>query len=66
MTAFGDPWLRVVRETMRGYALARVRAETIVEIGRLDADGVILGASALPLANELGSLLPPAPGRAPA
>lgn len=61
MTAFGDPWLRVVRETMRGHALARLTAETSVQIGRLDADGVILGASALLLTNELGLLLlPPA------
>jgi predicted NBD/HSP70 family sugar kinase len=63
MTAFGDPWLRVVRETMRGHALARLTAETSVEIGRLDADGVILGASALLLTNELGLLLLPVADR---
>ena len=60
MTAFGDPWLRAVREAMRGHALARLTAATSVRIGRLDADGVILGASALLLTNELGLLLLPA------
>ena len=65
MTAFGDPWLRVVRETMRGHALARLTAETNVELGHLDADSVILGASALLLTNELGLLLLPAAAERP-
>ena len=63
MTAFGDPWLRVVREAMRTHALALLAAETNVEIGRLDEDGVFLGASALLLTHELGLIPLPSAGR---
>ncbi|MGZ6271342.1 MAG: ROK family protein [Candidatus Limnocylindrales bacterium] len=63
MTAFGDPWLRVVREAMRTHVLALLAAETNVEIGRLDEDGVVLGASALLLTHELGLIPLPSAGR---
>ena len=51
---FGDPWLDVVRDTMRKGALGLLAKDTTVEIGRLHDDGVVLGASALLMTRELG------------
>jgi len=50
----GEPWLGAVRETMRTSALGLLADQTTVEIGRLHADGVVLGASALLMTRELG------------
>jgi predicted NBD/HSP70 family sugar kinase len=64
-TELGDPWLAAVRETTRTSALALLAAETTVEIGELHDDGVVLGASALLMTQELGlrlSALPTLPG----
>ena len=57
VTAFGDPWLQVVRDTMRARALPVLAAGTSVDIGRLGDGAVVLGASALLLAQELGLFL---------
>lgn len=51
---FGETWLTAVRETMLASALGLLADETTVEIGRLHADGVVLGASALLMTRELG------------
>ncbi len=61
---FGEPWLAAVRETMQSSALKILADDTTVEIGRLHADGVLLGATALLMTRALGlSLagLPPDP-----
>ncbi len=61
---FGEPWLAAVRETMQASALKILADDTTVEIGRLHADGVLLGATALLMTRALGlSLagLPPDP-----
>ena len=47
MTRFGEPWLRVINETVSQTALARLAVETQIEIGCLGENVVILGASAL-------------------
>lgn len=59
VTVLGDPWLEVVRATMRSRVLPLLAAETSIEIGGVDADAVVLGASALLLTRELGLLLLP-------
>jgi N-acetylglucosamine repressor len=51
---FGEDWLAAVRATMHASALGLLADETTVEIGRLGADGVVLGASALLMTRELG------------
>jgi len=61
---FGESWLAAVRETMQASTLKILADETTVEIGRLHADGVLLGATALLMTRALGlSLagLPPDP-----
>lgn len=58
-TVLGESWLEVVRATVRSRALPLLAAETSIEIGRVDADAVVLGASALLLTRELGLLLLP-------
>ncbi len=52
--AFGQPWLAAVRESMQASALELLANDTTVEIGRLTAEGVVLGASALLMTRELG------------
>jgi N-acetylglucosamine repressor len=51
---FGDPWLAAVRDTMRRSALPLLANPTVVEIGSLGENGVVLGASALLMTRELG------------
>jgi predicted NBD/HSP70 family sugar kinase len=51
MTRFGKPWLDAIAETMSHAALTGLVEETTVEIGRLEGNGILLGASAL-LANN--------------
>ncbi len=51
---FGQPWLAAVRTAMQQSALGLLADQTTVEIGRLHADGVVLGASALLMTHELG------------
>ena len=51
---FGEPWLAAVRETMQASALKILADETTVEIGRLHADGVLLGATGLLMTRALG------------
>ena len=51
---FGEPWLSAVRETMEASALGLLARDTTIEIGRLHADGVVLGATALLMTRELG------------
>lgn len=59
MTAFGEPWLTTVRREAHRSALALLADETRIEIGRLEADLVPMGAAALLMIHELG--LVPAP-----
>lgn len=54
VAAFGQVWLDAVRESMRESALPLLAERTTVEIGHLDEDGVVLGASALLMTRELG------------
>ena len=51
---FGEPWLSAVREAMAASALGLLADTTTIEIGRLHADGVVLGATALLMTRELG------------
>jgi len=51
---FGEPWLTAVRETMEASAFGLLANDTTIEIGRLHADGVVLGATALLMTRELG------------
>lgn len=60
MAVLGEPWLETVRATVRSRALPLLAVDTSIEIGRVDADAVVLGASALLLTRELGLLLLPA------
>lgn len=59
LTVLGEAWLETVRATVRSRVLPLLAAETSIEIGRVDADAVVLGASALLLTRELGLLLLP-------
>ncbi len=54
MTRFGQPWLDAIRQEMLKRSLAKLAQGTQVEIGRLEPNVVILGASALLLTRELG------------
>ena len=47
LTRFGDPWLEVVRKAMRKTSLYGIAADTRIEIGKLDCNGFILGATTL-------------------
>jgi N-acetylglucosamine repressor len=51
MTRFGRPWLEAVRAKMSQGTLSKLAEGTSVEIGRLDYQGCMLGASALTLLN---------------
>lgn len=51
MTCFGQPWLEAIRETMLQTSLFSLAKNTTVEIGQLDENGIILGASALLMSN---------------
>ena len=54
VTAFGDPWLEVVRHEARERSLPLLGRETDVEFGIAREDVVVLGASALLMTRELG------------
>jgi predicted NBD/HSP70 family sugar kinase len=58
LTRFGSPWLEAIRETMLRTSLFGIASDTRVEIGRLDRDGIILGATAL-LASDYSLLFSP-------
>jgi predicted NBD/HSP70 family sugar kinase len=62
VTCFGQTWLDVIREEMVKRSLALVAGETEVEMSSMGQDIVILGASALVLAYELGLFTPMADG----
>ena len=49
MTRFGNFWLAAVRERAARTALSKLAENTSIEIGRLDYQGCMLGASALNL-----------------
>lgn len=51
MTRFGQTWLEVVQQTMRQTTLARLEADTNIQISALRDNDVILGASALLVGN---------------
>jgi N-acetylglucosamine repressor len=51
MSPFGEPWLEAVREAMMHSSLSKPAQDTVIEIGELNGDGIILGASAI-LANN--------------
>jgi predicted NBD/HSP70 family sugar kinase len=51
LTRFGAPWLEAIRETMLKTSLFGIANDTRVEIGMLDRDGIILGATALLSSN---------------
>ena len=51
---FGEPWLTAVRDEATRGALPLLTRETVIEIGELHDDGVMLGASALLMTQELG------------
>ncbi|HET7027848.1 MAG TPA: ROK family transcriptional regulator [Candidatus Limnocylindrales bacterium] len=53
-TAFGTPWLEIVRRETREHALPLLARETEVEFGRTHEQVVALGAGALLLTRELG------------
>jgi glucokinase-like ROK family protein len=55
MTCFGEPWLEAIRESMFRATLSKLAQDTLVEIGQLGGNGIILGASAL-LANDYALL----------
>lgn len=55
LTRFGKPWLDVIQETICQDTLSKLVQDTRVEIGQLDDNGIILGASAL-LANNYSLL----------
>ena len=59
LAVLGEPWLETVRATVRSRVLPLLAVDTSIEIGRVDADAVVLGASALLLTRELGLLLLP-------
>ena len=51
MTRFGEPWLKIVRETAIQGVLPRFAQDITIEIGHLKDNEAILGASALLLSN---------------
>jgi len=55
MTRFGTDWLQAIRETLMRSCLPHLAQDTQVEIGHLDGNGIILGASAA-LANNYALL----------
>lgn len=51
LTRFGTPWLEAIRDEMMKTSLPGIAGDTQVEIGRLDQDGIILGATAMLSSN---------------
>jgi len=58
VTCFGKTWLEAARHEMARRSLALIAGDVEVEISRMGQDIVILGASALVLASELGLFAP--------
>ncbi len=56
MLRFGEPWLNVVRTSMQSAALARLNEDTILDLGTLDYQACILGASAYLVLEDLSYL----------
>jgi len=54
MTRFGQPWLEAIRQEMLRRSLPMLAQRTQIDIGQLEPNVVILGASALLLTRELG------------
>lgn len=54
VTGFGDEWLATVADEARRRSLTLVSGDTEIEFGRLTANVVVLGASALLITRELG------------
>ena len=54
MTRFGQLWLEAARQEMLKRSLAMLAQRTQMEVGQLEPNVVILGASALLLTRELG------------
>jgi predicted NBD/HSP70 family sugar kinase len=46
MACFGEPWLNIVKSSMRNAALTRLAEDTQLELGNLQYRACILGASA--------------------
>ncbi len=55
MSPFGEPWLESVCESVLRFSLSKPAQDTEIEIGQLDGNGIILGASAI-LANDYSLL----------
>jgi N-acetylglucosamine repressor len=55
MSPFGEPWLGSVRDSMLRSSLSKPAQDTVIEIGELNGNGIILGASAI-LANNYSLL----------
>lgn len=51
LTRFGDPWLQAIRTMMIKTSLPGIADDTRVEIGKLDRDRIILGATVLLSSN---------------
>jgi glucokinase-like ROK family protein len=51
MTRFGAAWLDAIRETIAQTSLSRLAQETLVDIGQLGGNRIVLGASALLLGD---------------
>ena len=66
VASFGEPWLAAVRETTARGALPLLTRDTVVDVGHLHDDGVVLGASALLMTQELGISLAGLGGERPA
>jgi glucokinase-like ROK family protein len=45
MTRFGKPWLDIIRETASRSSLSRLVQETKIEIGQLESNRIVLGAT---------------------
>jgi predicted NBD/HSP70 family sugar kinase len=54
VTAFGDEWLATIADEARRRSLTLLSADTEIEVGRLEPNVVLLGASALLITRELG------------
>lgn len=54
VASLGEPWLEAVRDEARRRSLGLLADDTQIDLGRMDEDVVILGASALLLTRELG------------
>lgn len=55
MTRFGSSWMEVIQQTMRQASLSKLAQDTRLEIGKLESNATLLGATAL-LANNYALL----------